>query len=147
MCVGVPRVVALAVVIARVLFDIVDLVSLRPLVCVLGAFLLRQRGLVLQAGHLLHPGPEAAHPGVERGRGGVAAAVAPGDHPGERPPPRLALAHQASSGVALATVAVEEAGVRGAACAQRAVAGEAVAVALLALPRRHERNPGGDDGV
>lgn len=84
--------------------------------------------------HLVHPAPEAADSGVERRRGRVAAAVAPGDHPSQDPPPRLLLAQQPASGVAPTTVVTEEAGVRRTAGAQGPVAGVAVAIALLALP-------------
>lgn len=86
------------------------------------------------AGYLVDPAPEAAHSSVERGRGGVAAAVTPGDDPGQDPAARLVLTHQPAPGVALTTVAVEEAGVWRTAGAHGTVAGEAVAIALLALP-------------
>lgn len=92
------------------------------------------RLLCTRVGDLINPAPEAADACVERGRGRVAAAVAPGDDPGEDPATRLFLTHQAASGVALTTVVVEEAGVGRAASAQGAVAGEAVAIALLTLP-------------
>lgn len=87
-----------------------------------------------RAHHLVHPAPEAADSRVERWRGGVAAAVTPGHHPSQDPPTRLLLAQQPASRVALTTVITEEAGVWRTASAQRAVAGVAVAIALLALP-------------
>jgi len=83
---------------------------------------------------LMDPAPEAADSSVERGRRGAGAAVTPGNDPDEDPSARLRLAHQPASGVALTTVVMQEAGVRRTACTQGAVAGEAVAVALLALP-------------
>ena len=86
------------------------------------------------ADDLVDPAPEAADSRVQRGRGRVAAAVAPGDDPSEDPATRLLLTHQAAAGVALTTVVMEEAGVGRTAGAQGAVAGEAVAIALLTLP-------------
>lgn len=55
-------------------------------------------------GDLLDPGQEAADPCVDAGRGWVAAAVAPGDDPGEHPALALSLAHQRAATVALATI-------------------------------------------
>lgn len=83
---------------------------------------------------LLDPAPEAADSSVEGGGGGVGAAVTPGDDPSEDPSPHLPLTHQPASRVALTTVAMEEAGVWRTAGTQGAVAGEAVAIALLTLP-------------
>lgn len=102
---------------------------------------------VLRACDLIDPAPEAADASVKHRRGGVTAAVTPGDHASEHPPPRVALAHQPAARVALAVVAMETAGVRGTASAQRSVAGEAVAVALLTLPWQHQRHPGCKDRV
>lgn len=116
-------------------------------VCV-SRMVLRLLGTSVRAHDLVDPAPEAADPHVQRGGGRVGAAVTPGDDPGEDPSAGLLLlAHQPASRVALATVAMEEAGVWRTAGAQRAVAGEAVAIALLALPWRHQRDPGGDNGV
>lgn len=90
--------------------------------------------LLLCVGDLVDPAPEAADSSVQRRGGGVRAAVTPGNDPHQDPSTRLLLTHQPAAGVALTTVAMEEAGVWGAACAQCAMAGEAVAIALLALP-------------
>lgn len=139
------------------MFDITDFIGL---LCLL---LLRVRYVIVNVRHillcvcvlgscfgvedLLDPAPEAAHSGVERWRGGGGAAVTSSDDPSEDPTPGLLLAHQPSAGVTLTVVAVEEAGVGRAAGAQRAVAGEAVTIALFTLPGGHERDPGGEDGV
>lgn len=88
----------------------------------------------LRVDDLLDPAPEAADSGVEGGRRGPRAAVTPGNDPGEDPSTHLPLTHQPASGVAITTVVAEEAGVWRTAGAQGAVAGEAVAVALLTLP-------------
>lgn len=95
---------------------------------------LRRRGAPVHVHHLVHPASEAADTHVQRRGGGVGAAVAPGHHPAEEPSAPFSLAHQPASGVALATIAMEEAGVWRTASTQRAVTGEAVAIALLALP-------------
>lgn len=86
------------------------------------------------AGDLFDPAPEAADSSVERWRGGVAAAVAPGDDPSEDPTTHLPLTYQPASRVSLTTVAMEEAGVWRTSSTQGAMAGEAVAIALLTLP-------------
>lgn len=89
------------------------------------------------ADDVVDPAAEAANACVQCRRGGVGAAVAPGNHSCQHPPAGLGVTQQAAAGVAAATfaAAVDRAGVRGAAGAHGAVAGEAVAVALLALPR------------
>ena len=84
---------------------------------------------------LVDPAPEPADPGVEGWSRGLATPVTPGNGPGQDPAAPLALAHQPSAAVALTTIAMETAGVRGAAGAQRSVAGVAVAIVLLTLPR------------
>lgn len=145
----------------RCFSDISDLVAFLSAVCVfqlalraevitvalaVGVFCMRVRHVLVwrvcacvwrlcpRVHHLVHPAPEAADSGVERRRGGVAAAVTPGDHPDQDPPTRLLLAQQPPSGVSLTAVVTEEAGVWRTASAQGAVAGVAVAIALLALP-------------
>lgn len=118
-------ILALGVCVCRVFADVCQ-IFLRLCVC---ALFLRSR-----VGDLIDPAPEAADPSVQRRRGGVSAAVAPGDDPSEHPSTHLPLTHQPASGVALATVAMEEAGVWRAAGTQGAVAGEAVAIALFTLP-------------
>lgn len=112
------------------------------LLVVAGVDALSVRAPLLRVDDLVHPAPEAADPRVQRRRGRVSAAVTSRDDPGQNPSSRLVLTHQPASGVALATVAAQEAGVRRAGCTKRAVAGEAVSEALLALPWRHQRNPG-----
>lgn len=116
-------------------------------VCQISSCLRVRLRLLSHADDLVDPAPEAADAGVERRGGRVSAAVTPGDEPGEDPSTRLALTQQPASGVALATVAMEEAGVWRTASAQCAVAGEAVAIALLTLPGRHQRDPGRKNGV
>lgn len=83
---------------------------------------------------LVDPAPEAADSRVQSGRGGVGAAITPGNDPGKHPSARLLLTHQPASGVALATVVMEETGVRRTAGTKGAMSGEAVAVTLLTLP-------------
>ncbi|KAA8581381.1 hypothetical protein FQN60_002962 [Etheostoma spectabile] len=78
--------------------------------------------------------PEAADSSVERWRGGVSAVVTPGNDPSEDPSTHLPLTHQPASRVALTVVVMEEASVWRTAGTQGAMAGKAVAIALLTLP-------------
>lgn len=91
-------------------------------------------------GDLLDPGQEAADPRVDARRGGIAAAVTPGDDPGEDPALAFTLAHQGAATVTLAAVGTVT--VREGASAQHAVAGVALTIALLALPAGKQRHPG-----
>lgn len=88
---------------------------------------------------LLDPRQVAADPGVDAGRGRVAAAVTPGYDAGEHPALALGLAHQRAAAVALATVGAVAVG-EGAGT-EHAVAGVALAVALLALTAGEQRDP------
>lgn len=103
--------------------------------------------MTVRVDDFIDPASEAAHPGIQRRGGRVRAAIASGDNPSDDPSARLLLAQQPASRVALATIPVNEAGVWGAAGAQRAMTGEAVTEALLTLPRRHQRDPGSKDRV